>query len=132
MKYLLFFFTICFFLGCKSGSRDSSQDSVRHLMEEQRPNTDVNSENNHHVDPNYKYEFRTGESDDYSYNYDINGYDSEGNFCEGNIDISGKYGSGYITDESGNEKYVDVEWVDWGVMEGIDEDGNTYEFEVDQ
>jgi hypothetical protein len=49
----------------------------------------------------------------------------------GTIDINGKYGSGIIEDEDGNEKRIDVEWVGKGELEGTDEDGNSYELEVD-
>ena len=59
-----------------------------------------------------------GSSGNYEYNYDISGSDEDGNSVNGNIDISGKYGSGYIEDEDGNEKYIDVEWIDYGVLEG--------------
>ena len=82
-------------------------------------------------DSNYKYEHRTGNSGDYEYNYDINGIDEDGNAVSGNIDVNGKYGSGTIEDEDGNEKSIDVEWVDKGQLEGTDEDGKSYELEVD-
>ncbi len=91
----------------------------------------TNSDDNYHTDSHYKYEYRTGTSGDYEYNYDINGTDQDGNSVAGNIDISGKYGSGTIQDEDGNEKSIDAEWVDYGVLEVTDEDGNTYEMEVD-
>lgn len=86
----------------------------------------------YHTDTRYKYEYRTGNSGNYEYNYDISGSDENGNGVYGNINIQGKYGSGYIEDENGNEKYVDVEWIDYGVLEGTDEDGNSYEFDVDE
>ena len=81
---------------------------------------------------NYKYEYRTGSSGNYEYNYDISGSDADGNTIYGNIDITDKFGSGTIQDEYGNEKYIDVEWVDYGILEGVDEDGNYYEFEIDE
>ncbi|MCF2498366.1 hypothetical protein [Dyadobacter chenhuakuii] len=79
----------------------------------------------------YKYNSRTGSSGYYSYNYDIEGEDENGNSVSGNIDIQGKTGTGTITDEDGNEKSIDVQWVDYGVLQGSDEDGVTYEFHVD-
>lgn len=85
----------------------------------------------HQTVPIYKYEYRTGGSAGYEYNYDISGEDEYGNSVSGNIDIQGKYGSGYIEDEDGNEREIDVEWVDYGVLQGTDEDGNSYELEVD-
>ncbi len=85
---------------------------------------------NYHYDNRYKYNYRTGYSGNYEYNYDIEGYNDDGDSVYGNIDIEGKYGSGYIYDEYGNEKEIDVEWVDYGELEGYDEDGNYYELEV--
>ena len=92
---------------------------------------DKSNINNYHTNPDYKYESRTGNSGDYNYNYDINGSDQDGNNVTGNIDINGKYGTGTITDEDGNEKAVDVEWVNRGALEGTDEDGNSYNLEVE-
>lgn len=91
-------------------------------------NTYYNS--NIHYDNDYKYEYRTGYSGNYDYNYDVEGYGDNG-YTSGNIDTSGKYGEGYIYDEEGNEIYVETEWTDYGVMEATDEDGNTYELEVE-
>lgn len=85
----------------------------------------------YHTEPQYKYEYRTGSTGNYEYNYDVTGTDQDGNEISGNIDISGKYGTGAIEDADGNKKEIDVEWVDYGVLEATDEDGNTYEMEVE-
>lgn len=90
------------------------------------------SDENYHTDPDYKYEYRTGSSGNYEYNYDVSGTDYDGNGVYGNIDMQGKYGSGYVENDNGEEIYLDVEWVDYGVLEGIDEDGNSYELGVDE
>ncbi len=42
-----------------------------------------------------------------------------------------KYGDGVIFDEDGNNKNIDFEWTGRGELEGTDEDGNSYELEVD-
>jgi hypothetical protein len=73
--------------------------------------------NPRHYDNQYKYEYRTGNTNDYQYNYDVNGSDPDGNSVYGNVDMDGKYGSGTIEDDDGNEIEVDVEWVDYGQME---------------
>ena len=86
----------------------------------------------YYKDSEYKYEYRTGTTGDYEYNYDINGSDEDGNDVYGNVDMNGKYGSGTVEDSDGNELDVDVEWVDYGVLEATDEDGNTYELHVDE
>lgn len=82
------------------------------------------------VNSSYQYEDRTGVAGDYTYNYDIAGQDIFGNEVEGNIDISGKYGSGTITDNEGYEKNIEIEWTDYGVLEATDDYGSTYEMEV--
>lgn len=84
-----------------------------------------------HYDSDYQYNYRSGYSGSYDYNYDVEGYSDSGDYFYGNVDTSGKYGEGYIYDDYGNEMYVETEWTDYGVMEATDEDGNTYEFEVD-
>lgn len=78
-----------------------------------------------------KYNSRSGISGSYDYNYDISGEDENGNSVSGNVDIQGKEGGGTITDADGIEKSIDVEWVDYGVLEGTDEDGVSYELHVD-
>jgi hypothetical protein len=86
--------------------------------------------NNYNINPAYKYEHRTGTTGNYQYNYDVDGLDNNGNSVSGNVDINGKYGNGTIEDEDGNEKNVDVEWLGAGQLQATDEDGNTYELEV--
>lgn len=67
-----------------------------------------------------------------SYNYDVSGYNSDGDYVSGNIDADGsKYGSGTIYDSDGNERDVDFEWTGKGELEATDDDGNTYDLEVD-
>lgn len=111
-------------IACKK-SETSKVPSTLYVSELETSNNN-NSDDSYHVDDNYKYEHRTGSSGNYEYNYDVSG-----DGVEGNVDMQGKYGSGTITDEYGNEKDVEVEWVDYGVMEATDEDGNTYTMEVD-
>jgi len=89
------------------------------------------SDSTYHREGDYKYEYRTGESGNYRYNYDVEGSDENGNGITGNVDMRGKYGSGTIEDEDGDEKEVDVEWVGYGEMEATDEDGNTYELNAE-
>lgn len=82
-----------------------------------------------HYDDSYKYNYRTGNSGSYNYNYDVEGYGDTG-YAYGNVDMSGKYGEGYIYNEDGDEVWVEAEWTDYGVLEAYDEDGNWYELEA--
>jgi uncharacterized protein YxeA len=83
-----------------------------------------------HLDSSYKYEYRTGTSGDYGYNYDVSGYDYNGDEVTGNVSMEDKYGTGTITNVEGEEIDVDVEWVDYGELKAIDQDGNEYELTV--
>lgn len=65
-----------------------------------------------------------------TYDYSISGYGNS-NSVYGDITVDKQGGDGYIYDEDGNEKLIDVEWIGNGTLEGYDEDGNYYELEVD-
>ena len=66
-----------------------------------------------------------------NYIYDISGYGGQG-YAYGNIDTDGNGDvDGYIYLEDGREVYFEGEFVGKGEIEGYDEDGNWYEFEVD-
>lgn len=83
-----------------------------------------------HVDSTYKYEYRTGTSGDYGYNYDVSGFDVDGNEVTGNVSMEDKYGTGTITNSEGEEVEVDVEWIGKGELRATDSDGNEYELTV--
>ncbi len=118
-------FVFCF-CGCVGYHGDEEIDFESEPLDEETNNYDYNAENDYEINAEYKYNYKDGEY----YNYDISGYDEDGNYVSGNVDID-EYGDGYIEDEYGNEKYIEVEWVDWGVMEGYDEDGVYYELNVE-
>ena len=125
MRYLISFSGLLGLIGCTD---NSTPLNFTYHHSSGQPN---NIKNSQHTDPNYKYEYRTGSSGDYEYNYDVSGYDENGNPVEGNIDVSKHGGSGYIQDKDGNEKSIDVEWTGKGELEGTDKDGNSVELEVD-
>lgn len=150
MKRSIYLALLALFLSCYSGPpaddtavdndvplstspdpRDGGKDPASTENGISREKSIDHFDDTYHEDDRFKYEFRTGEDGDYIYNYDVFGYDEEGRDVSGNIYISGKYGEGYIQDQDGNEKYVDVEWVDWGVLEGFDEEGTYYQLEVE-
>ena len=110
-----------------------SEDSEDYFEDAELVSSDPSIDGNYSLEDmstSYQYDDRTGAVGDYTYNYDISGQDSFGDEVVGNIDISGKYGNGTITDSEGDEKNVDVEWTDYGVLEATDDYGNTYEMEV--
>lgn len=86
----------------------------------------------YHEDTTKEYEYRTGTSGNYTYNYNAYGFDNEGNEVSGNIAVNGKYGNGILTKTDGNEIEIDVEWIGYGKLLATDEEGNKYELTVDE
>ena len=100
------------------------------LLPESAEAITIDSLTNHHEDATYHYEYRTGTSGDYQYNYDVIATDVDGNELEGNINVEGKYGKGTITDLEGNEIEITTEWIGYGKLLGKDHDSNEYEILV--
>ena len=98
---------------------------------EEAYNTDTDIEEPHY-DSSYQYEYRSGTSGNYTYNYDVAGEDIyNSSSVSGNLDMRGKYGDGYIIDKNGNEIQVDAEWTGYGEIEATDSGGNTYTLETE-
>jgi hypothetical protein len=114
-------------LGCKQ--KEDSQPQT--LLPENTEKLTEEEINTIHTDTAYKYEYRTGTSGDYGYNYDVSGYDDSGNEITGNVSMEDKYGTGYITNSDGDEIDVEVEWTGYGELKATDSDGNEYELTVD-
>ena len=79
----------------------------------------------YHVNKEYQYEYRTGTSGHYEYNYDVKGVDSKGDSVRGNINIEGKYGAGILID-SIKDHEIKAEWIDYGKLKATDNNGNEY------
>lgn len=84
----------------------------------------------YHNDIKYDYEYRTGSSGNYEYNYLVNGLDQKGDSVSGVININGKYGAGTIITIDKETVDIHVEWIDHGKLKGTDEDGNIYKLET--
>jgi len=93
--------------------------------------TETQTDSKKEYNSEYKYNYRSGTSNHYEYNYDVVGTDGNGDEVSGNVDMEGKYGTGYIYDENDNEVYIEAEWIDYGELEATDDDGNTYNLEVE-
>jgi hypothetical protein len=124
---VILIFTLLSLNSCKQKEQEQRQDFVPANAEE----LTAEELKTVHVDSNYKYEYRTGTSGDYGYNYDVSGYDYNGDEVTGNVSMQDKYGTGTITNAEGDEIEVDVEWVDYGELKATDPDGNEYELTVD-
>ncbi|GEC78159.1 hypothetical protein [Flavobacterium aquatile] len=111
---------------CRKKETAKAQPLVQEVVQE----ITIDSITNHHEDTTYQYEYRTGESGDYQYNYDVIATDVDENEFEGNINVEGKYGKGTITDLEGNEIEITTEWIGYGKLLGKDHDSNEYEILV--
>jgi hypothetical protein len=85
----------------------------------------------YHKNINYQYEYRTGISGSYEYTYDVSGYDQDGNLVSGIINIEKKYGAGVIINNNDEEINIKAEWINYGRLKAIDENGNEYTLVVD-
>lgn len=136
MKIFLFIY-IFFFLSCKESPSNAVESQSFYnspkdtILPEDIETITPEEAQTFHKNKSYEYEYRTGHSGAYEYNYDVIGYDENGNEVAGNINISGKYGAGKIEDKNGNELDINVEWYDHGKLKGEDENGTTYELTVE-
>jgi|26BtaG_2_1085354.scaffolds.fasta_scaffold08330_2 hypothetical protein len=64
------------------------------------------------------------------YEYEVDGIDNFGDYVEGMVETSGKYGEGYIYNEYGDKIDIKVEWVDYGKLIGTDEHNDEYKLKV--
>lgn len=80
----------------------------------------------YHKDLKHKYEYRTGTYGNYEYNYEVKGINQEGDSVKAIINIKGKYGAGKIVNKDKSSADIYVEWVDYGKLEGHDNEDNVY------
>ncbi len=113
-------------LNCKESSKEKKNEtSIQNAV------STIEDTSNYHIDTTYQYENRTGTSGNYKYNYDVIGFDSNGNEVTGYIAIEGKEGIGYLFDTHQNKIKVIVEWTGHGKLKAIDNRNNHYELEVE-
>lgn len=84
-----------------------------------------------HTDTTYKYEYRTGTSGNYSYNYDVSGFDTNGEEVSGNVYMEDKQGTGTLTISGGEQIEVAVKWIGNGKLLAKDNQGKEYKLTVD-
>lgn len=127
---ILLIFLFFIFTNCKKN--EEKKNTFK--KEEIKPFVEVPPINDvtFHEDTINEYEYRTGTSGDYKYNYDVFGVDNDGNEVLGNITVDGKYGNGIIINKNGKKINVDIEWVDHGKLKGIDSDSIEYQLEVNE
>lgn len=125
-KHFLLLISILFF-NCRKNEKIETDSFISTPTK----NISINDTISYHKDTTYKYEYRTGSSGDYGYNYDVTGYDKSNEKITGNVTMNGKYGTGYFSNIEGEKITITVEWVGYGVLKAIDDEGNEYDLTVD-
>ncbi|WP_240345171.1 hypothetical protein [Flavobacterium sp. CLA17] len=85
----------------------------------------------YHVDTDYQYEYRTGKSGHYEYNYDVKGINAKGASVFGNINVEGKSGAGILRFDTIPYIEIKTEWIGQGKLKAIDNKANEYFLIVD-
>jgi hypothetical protein len=80
----------------------------------------------YHVDKTYQYEYRTGYSGHYEYNYDVKGINNKGDSVFGNINVEGKYGAGILMNDSIGDIEINTKWISFGKLQAFDKKRNEY------
>ena len=130
------FLLMLLFLGCMlSCQKEPTQPKVQSLYQEKITPDDVKTltpeeANTYHRDTVYEYEYRTGTSGHYEYQYQVHGLNEAKDSINGLINIKGKYGAGILIDNNQDTLAVEVEWIDYGVLKGKDQQGRYYELRV--
>lgn len=83
----------------------------------------------YHKDIKYDYEYRTGTSGNYKYNYLVKGLDKNGDSVSGVISIKGKHGAGIIKNIEEETIDIKVEWIHYGKLKARDDNGNEYQLD---
>ncbi len=124
LRMMLFLFMIT---ACKKSSEVLSPQSFKVAPPQELT---LEEKQTFHVDTTYKYEYRTGTSGNYTYNYDVSGYSINEEEVMGNISINKNKGMGTLIITSGEEVDIQVEWIGYGKLKAIDVDGNEYYLRV--
>ena len=132
VKFTLLMFSFLGFLSCK---KEHPQQQIQTFYRDTIKPDDIKTitpeeAKTHHKDKEFQYEYRTGASGHYEYNYHVHGNDQKGNQVEGEINIEGKYGAGIIINDAGDTIEIDAEWIRNGQLKATDNKGNEYEMTV--
>lgn len=126
-NYLIFLLLFTFY-SCKKAAAPPQINTFYKpaITAEDRKTITPEEAKTYHVNTTYKYEYRTGKSGHYKYNYDVKGINSKGDSVFGNINTEGKYGAGMLKTDSVGEIDINTEWISNGKLKASDKKGNEY------
>jgi hypothetical protein len=124
--FLLFFIAV----SCKKASHPPSSEInsfyKKVIIPDDRKTITPEEAKTFHFDKTCQYEYRTGDSQHYEYNYDVKGTDVRGDSVFGNINVEGKYGAGILINDSLGDIEINTEWIAYGKLKAIDKKRNEY------
>ncbi|SHH42408.1 hypothetical protein [Flavobacterium defluvii] len=121
------------FYSCKKTSAPPSQIKTFYkevITADDRKTITPEEAKTYHVNKTYHYEYRTGTSGNYEYNYDVKGINAIGDSVFGNINVQGKYGAGILNSDTVAEIEINTEWIAYGKLKATDKKGNQYDLIV--
>lgn len=128
-NYLILFFLITI-VSCKKASAPPPSQINSFYQEvitaDDRKTITPEEAKTYHIDTKCKYEYRTGNSGYYEYNYDVKGINIKGDSVCGNVNVSRKFGAGILFGDSVSEIEINTEWVSYGKLKALDKKGNEY------
>ena len=129
---ILFLFLVT--LSCKKASAPPPPEINSFLKQvitpDDRKTITAEEAKTYHVNDTYQYQYRTGNSGQYEYNYDVKGIDIDGDSVFGNINVQGKYGAGILLNDTIPDIEINTEWVAYGKLNATDLQGNKYQLIV--
>jgi len=129
---ILFLFLVT--LSCKKASAPPPPEINSFLKQvitpDDRKTITAEEAKTYHVNDTYQYKYRTGNSGQYEYNYDVKGIDIDGDSVFGNINVQGKYGAGILLNDTIPDIEINTEWVAYGKLNATDLQGNKYQLIV--
>ena len=126
MLTLLLFIFSCKKTGIKSPPPQINSFYKKVMSADDRKTITPEEAKTYHVDKTYQYEYRTGYSGHYEYNYDVKGINNKGDSVFGNINVEGKYGAGILINDSIGDIEINTEWISYGKLKGYDKKRNEY------
>lgn len=132
-NYLIFYFTILVTFSCKKTEAPPHKINSFYkevITADDRKTITPQEAKTYHVDKTYQYEYRTGNSGHYEYNYDVKGIDIKGDSVFGNINVEGKCGAGILMCDSIEDIEINTEWISYGKLKATDKKGNEYQLMV--